>query len=182
MIGFLIARQPITTFRYLREARYQRERHKTNSDRQRVDVETVHIDLARHDTDLIQLSFIERDEDLDGIGIAIAGIVDYQNCCVLSVNQKFNDIIGFDFIEWAFTEFGCPILLENDARAALIGEWKYGSAKGIDIPSEIGRFLSHRWFSGRPFQYPGRQIRPGDRADPTQLRALRHLGFTRCPE
>lgn len=66
LIGFLISRQPIKTFRYLREARYQRERHNTNKDRQRVDVETVHIDLARHDTDLIQLSFIEREEDLDG--------------------------------------------------------------------------------------------------------------------
>lgn len=68
LVGYLIARQPITTFRYLREARYQRERHKANSDRQRVDVETVHIDLARHDIDLIQLAFIERDEDLDGSG------------------------------------------------------------------------------------------------------------------
>ena len=66
LIGFFVSRQPIKTFRYLREARYQRERHKTNSERERVDVETVHIDLARHDTDLIQLAFIEREEDLDG--------------------------------------------------------------------------------------------------------------------
>lgn len=65
-IGFVIARRPISSFRYLRESRYQRERHKANSERQRVDVETVHIDLARQDTDLIQLAFVDRGEGLDG--------------------------------------------------------------------------------------------------------------------
>lgn len=65
-IGFLLARRPIGSFRYLRESRYQRERHKANSERERVDVETVHIDLARQDTDLIQLAFVDRGEGLDG--------------------------------------------------------------------------------------------------------------------
>ncbi|MEY3442892.1 MAG: hypothetical protein RLZZ519_1173, partial [Bacteroidota bacterium] len=65
-IGFVVARRPIASFRYLRESRYQRERHKANSERQRVDVETVHIDLARQDTDLIQLAFVDRGEGLDG--------------------------------------------------------------------------------------------------------------------
>ncbi len=65
-IGFVVARRPVSSFRYLRESRYQRERHKANSERQRVDVETVHIDLARQDTDLIQLAFVDRGEGLDG--------------------------------------------------------------------------------------------------------------------
>ncbi len=65
-IGFVVARKPISSFRYLRESRYQRERHKANSERQRVDVETVHIDLARQDTDLVQLAFVDRGEGLDG--------------------------------------------------------------------------------------------------------------------
>lgn len=65
-VGFVLAKRPVTSFRYLREARYQRERHKANSERPVVDVETVHIDLARQDTDLVQLAFIDRGERLDG--------------------------------------------------------------------------------------------------------------------
>jgi hypothetical protein len=65
-IGFVVARKPVSSFRYLRESRYQRERHKANSERTRVDVETVHIDLARQDTDLIQLAFVDRGEGLSG--------------------------------------------------------------------------------------------------------------------
>lgn len=65
-IGFVLAKRPVTSFRYLREARYQRERHKANSERPVVDVETVHIDLARQDTDLVQLAFIDRGDRLDG--------------------------------------------------------------------------------------------------------------------
>ncbi|MFN8396359.1 MAG: hypothetical protein U0176_17170 [Bacteroidia bacterium] len=65
-VGFVLAKRPVSSFRYLREARYQRERHKANSERPIVDVETVHIDLARQDTDLIQLAFIDRGDRLDG--------------------------------------------------------------------------------------------------------------------
>jgi hypothetical protein len=65
-IGYLIARSPVNTFRYLRESRYQRERYKATSERQQVDVEVVHIDLARQDNDLVQLSFVDRGEGLDG--------------------------------------------------------------------------------------------------------------------
>jgi hypothetical protein len=66
VIGYIISRQPVSSFRYLRESRYQRERHNANSQRQRVDVETVHIDLGRRETDLIQLAFVDRGEGLDG--------------------------------------------------------------------------------------------------------------------
>ncbi|MFM2375032.1 MAG: hypothetical protein RLZZ165_129 [Bacteroidota bacterium] len=65
-IGYLIARSPVNTFRYLRESRYQRERYKATSEREQVDVEVVHIDLARQDNDLVQLSFVDRGEGLDG--------------------------------------------------------------------------------------------------------------------
>jgi glucokinase len=71
-------------------------------------------------------------EKAEGIGIAFAGLVDFDKSSVISVNEKFNDTIGYDFTQWAQSEFGCPIVLENDARAALIGEWQYGAGKGSD--------------------------------------------------
>jgi glucokinase len=71
-------------------------------------------------------------EAADGIGLAFAGIVDYYNNRVISVNDKFNDAVNFDFHNWAMSNFNCPIVMENDARAALIGEWKYGAGRGSD--------------------------------------------------
>jgi len=51
---------------------------------------------------------------------------------VISINEKFNDAIGYDFTKWAANKFNSPIVLENDARASLIGEWHFGSAKKFD--------------------------------------------------
>jgi len=68
----------------------------------------------------------------DGIGLALTGIVDHEECRLRSVNAKFVDAVDFDFPAWANTNFQCPIVMENDARAAMIGEWKYGAGKGHD--------------------------------------------------
>lgn len=57
VLGRLWIRRPVTSFRYLRESRYQRERHQRNEADSEEDIETVHLDLSRHETDLIQLSF-----------------------------------------------------------------------------------------------------------------------------
>jgi len=70
--------------------------------------------------------------DIAGIGISVPGIVDPRQKTVLSVNQKYFDSVGFDFRGWAHEKFGLPIYLENDARAALVGEWKYGAGQGCD--------------------------------------------------
>jgi glucokinase len=69
---------------------------------------------------------------VDGIGLALAGIVDHDECRVRSVNGKFEDAVAFDFPAWAEETFHCPIVMENDARAATIGEWKYGAGLGCD--------------------------------------------------
>jgi glucokinase len=73
-----------------------------------------------------------KSEKPDGIGFAFSGIVDYNNNRVVSVNEKFSDAVDFDFNNWALTNFKCPIVMENDARAALVGEWKYGAGRGSD--------------------------------------------------
>ncbi len=66
------------------------------------------------------------------IGFAFPGIVDIDRTMVLSCNKKYSAAVGFDFPDWARRTFGLPIVLENDARCALIGEWQYGSGTGCD--------------------------------------------------
>lgn len=70
--------------------------------------------------------------DIAGIGISIPGIVDPRQKTVLSVNQKYFDSVGFDFRGWAHEKFALPIYIENDARSALVGEWKFGAGIGCD--------------------------------------------------
>ncbi len=102
VIGFMIARQPVSSFRYLRESRYQRERHHANSQRQRVDVETIHIDLGRRDSDLIQLAFIDRGEGLDGR--AEGGIEKVRSIAATVPTPRRNGLRRF--FGWLFAPFG----------------------------------------------------------------------------
>ncbi|MDA3906718.1 MAG: ROK family protein [Bacteroidales bacterium] len=68
--------------------------------------------------------------EIKGIGVGFPGLVDSAKMKVLSVNDKYNDAVGFDFVKWGEDAFGAPLFLENDARIALLGEWKHGAGKG----------------------------------------------------
>ncbi len=67
---------------------------------------------------------------LKGIGISFPGIVDSVQHRVISRYVKYGDATGFDFTAWGKQHWQLPLILENDARAALIGEWQYGAGKG----------------------------------------------------
>ena len=85
--------------------------------------ETIRILLAENDADISLLS---------GIGISIPGIVNSKTKKVLVINDKFNDVIGMDLEQWAYSVFGKPLAMDNDARCALIGEWQYGAGQGCE--------------------------------------------------
>jgi glucokinase len=68
--------------------------------------------------------------DIDGLGMALPGIIDVEAGRVVSVNEKYPDAPSLDLVGWAEAELGLPAVLENDARAALIGEWQYGAGRG----------------------------------------------------
>ncbi len=70
--------------------------------------------------------------DIWGLGISIPGIVDSKNMKLLSVNKKFSDAVNIDFPAWAMQKWGLPLIIENDARCALVGEWQYGAGKNCD--------------------------------------------------
>ncbi len=65
-----------------------------------------------------------------GVGLALPGIVDADKRTLLSINDKYADAIGFDFDRWVEEAFALPFVMENDARAALLGEAVYGVARG----------------------------------------------------
>lgn len=67
-----------------------------------------------------------------GIGIAMPGIVDFKNNKVISINDKYSDSLVFDFEKWAKDNFVLPLIMDNDANLALIGEVKSGCARGYD--------------------------------------------------
>ena len=70
--------------------------------------------------------------ELAGVSISIPGIVDSKEMRVLAINKKFDDMPGFNFGAWTNKTWNLPVLLENDARTALVGEWQYGAGKNCD--------------------------------------------------
>jgi glucokinase len=70
-------------------------------------------------------------ESCTGIAFGFPGAVDCWTSRVLSTNAKFEDATHFDFQKWAHQQCRCRLVLENDARLALIGEHHHGTAQGF---------------------------------------------------
>jgi glucokinase len=67
-----------------------------------------------------------------GVGIAFPGIVDSDNRIILSKYVKYPDARKVDLPAWAMKRWNVALALENDARAALVGEWQYGAGRNCD--------------------------------------------------
>lgn len=68
-----------------------------------------------------------------GIGFAFPTLVDVRiNRVMGEMIGKHEGVSNIDFAEWARAEFGLPIKVENDAHAAILGEWRYGAGRGCD--------------------------------------------------
>lgn len=70
-------------------------------------------------------------KDFAGLAIGFAAIVDSRTGRVLSTNGKYDDAKNTDLVAWAQETFELPLCIENDARAALLGEWYAGAARGF---------------------------------------------------
>jgi len=99
--------------------------------------------LANHgvEADLVAVSNAARDmlgdagagpAAVDGVGIAMPGVVDQRRGCLVAAHDKYGYAIRMDIRAWAEARFGVPAALENDARAALVGEAAFGCALGED--------------------------------------------------
>jgi glucokinase len=70
--------------------------------------------------------------DCAGVAVAFPSLVDTATGRILAEYGKYADALALDLRAWARTEFGLPLAIENDARMALIGEWRAGSGRGCD--------------------------------------------------
>jgi glucokinase len=93
--------------------------------------------------------------DLAGLGVCIAGFIEAEKQVVhQSPNLNWHNPVPFG--ELLAESFTCPVIIENDANAAVIGEVYYGSAKGHDNVIYVtlstgiggGLFLNGRLYRG----------------------------------
>jgi glucokinase len=69
---------------------------------------------------------------LSGIGLGFPGIVDPEKKKILSTNAKYDDALDIDLEEWFNKYWSGYFFIDNDARVAAVGEWKYGAGKDSD--------------------------------------------------
>jgi len=99
-------------------------------------------------------------EALGGIGLAFAGLVDPVAQKILSTNKKYDDALTVDLPGWVRRNWSVPFFMDNDARMAAVGEWKYGAGVGTDdmvimtIGTGIGTsvIIEGKLLRGRHFQ------------------------------
>jgi glucokinase len=119
-----------------------------------VDVGGTHVSCgAIYDRELLEVSGVETDSrgslanllptlsetlrqfsirhanSFEGIGFGFCGLVDSRAGRIVSTNHKYSDATEIDLLAWARDEFGLPLILENDARLALLGERHSGAAQ-----------------------------------------------------
>jgi glucokinase len=70
--------------------------------------------------------------DCSALGLAFPSLIDLDKGRVRSAYVKYEDAPGLDLPGWARDTLGLPLILENDARMALLGEWKAGAGRGSD--------------------------------------------------
>ncbi|MPM59748.1 Protein mlc [bioreactor metagenome] len=67
---------------------------------------------------------------LDGIGLAFPGLVDPNEGKVISTNEKYDDTCEYNLNAWIGQNWNLPFCIDNDARLAVLGEWRQGAARG----------------------------------------------------
>jgi glucokinase len=97
---------------------------------------------------------------LSGVGLASPGLVDPIRKRILSTNKAYADAVDLDLEAWASESWGVPFVIDNDARMAAVGEWKYGAGRDTDnlvvmtIGTGIGTsaVIEGKLLRGRHFQ------------------------------
>ncbi|WP_296113304.1 ROK family protein [uncultured Anaerococcus sp.] len=72
------------------------------------------------------------DYEIEGIGISTAGMVDYKTGIIAGHGPTFKNYKGFDWKKEIKEELNIPAVVENDVKAAAMGEISFGAGKGCD--------------------------------------------------
>ncbi|HCI92683.1 MAG TPA: ROK family protein [Verrucomicrobiales bacterium] len=86
----------------------------------------------QHVKKLCERLIVSTKTSADAMVCALPCIVSPDRSKVTRTFGKYDDAPNFDLNAWTQAEMGIPCLLENDARAAAIGEWQYGAGKGVE--------------------------------------------------
>jgi glucokinase len=70
--------------------------------------------------------------ECEGVGFSYPSIIDRRNARIVDHFGKFGDASAIDLRGWAEQRLNLPLAIDNDARMALIGEWRYGAGRGSD--------------------------------------------------
>ena len=68
--------------------------------------------------------------NLSGIGLSFPGLVDHTNKKIISTNKKYDDGPDLRLADWAGQKWNSRFYIDNDARMAAVGEWKFGAGRG----------------------------------------------------
>ena len=70
--------------------------------------------------------------DCAGVAVSFPSLIDTATGRILAEYGKYRDAPGVNLADWAKRTLGLPLAIENDARMALIGEWRSGAGRGCD--------------------------------------------------
>ncbi len=90
--------------------------------------------LAEKVEDLVR-QMIEQDENIAGIAISTAGVVDSENGCIIHASDAIPNYIGINYKERLEKKFARPTEVENDVNCAGLAEAQNG--KGKDAASML---------------------------------------------
>lgn len=68
----------------------------------------------------------------NALGLTFPGLVEPKANRVRATYGKWDDAPGIDLGAWANKQFGLPLVMENDTRLALLGEWRAGAGAGCN--------------------------------------------------
>lgn len=87
--------------------------------------------IAKTIDSLLETNDIKGSE-LGGVAVAFPGIVNASESRVIATNAKYDDAPKVNMQEWARKNWDVPLVMDNDARMATVGEWQFGAGKGIN--------------------------------------------------
>jgi len=116
--------------------------------------------FIQHEIDQLLIRNNISKSSLGGIGLGFPGLVNYKTKRILSTNAKYDDALDIDLNGWAKEHWNADFFIDNDARMAAIGEWKFGEGRGTDdlvvitIGTGIGTsaIIEGKLLRGRHFQ------------------------------
>ena len=71
-------------------------------------------------------------DSIGSIGFAIPALVDSHQMKIISDYVKYSDAKDIDLQAVVFSRYGVKVAVENDARAALVGEYIFGAGQGYE--------------------------------------------------